>query len=102
MMVELQIATPTLEGGPGNGHRLATLLRRLPQRATSRRHLTASLLGTGLTFGTRARPERGAAKKKRKKKCPAGETRCPKGFPSRCCPPEAECCDTSRLGCCEG
>lgn len=74
----------------------------------SRRQLAGGLLGSAMGIGVAWLPPDGAtAKKKRKGKrkkkaptCPTGETRCPRGFPSGCCPAETACCDTSRLGCC--
>lgn len=80
--------------------RLATLGHELTRIAGCRRRLTAGLLGAALAIGVALPTEHTTAKKKGKKKCPAGESRCPKGYPSRCCPPETTCCDTSRGGCC--
>lgn len=71
----------------------------------TRRHAGASVLwalamicvpalGDGETAARKGR-------RKKKKTCPSGQTRCPKGFPSACCAAGTDCCDTSRLGCCE-
>lgn len=77
----------------------------------SRRHVTRDLLGAlvALAAATRYEPHAAARNKKKKRKnkqkgdtvqCPAGETRCPSGFPSACCAAGTTCCNTSRVGCC--
>ena len=74
-------------------------------RTDSRRRMGAALLGALALLGVPALDD-GATdarkkRKKKKKRCPADQIRCPKGFPSACCAAGSECCDTSRLGCCE-
>ena len=88
------------------GRRCELWARVVTGESNSRRRVTAAMVGAVLTLvGISRTASEATAKKKRKKKkrpaqCPAGQSGCPKGFPSACCGAGTECCDTSRLGCC--
>lgn len=81
-----------------------SVTRAVPARLGSRRQMTGGLLAAVGSLAAALTVDEAHARKKRKKKkkvtCPAGEIRCPKGFPSSCCSAGSTCCDTSRLGCC--
>lgn len=88
------------------GRQRETWAGMLPLRSARRRQVAQGLLvAAGVVIASRAGDATIAKKRKHKKKnkgtCPSGETRCPKGFPSACCAAGTDCCDTSRLGCCE-